>query len=39
MAKEILIGQINFKKPVLNIMPPVYSNMFKSGKTIITEKT
>ena len=26
------------KKPVLNIMPPVYSNMFKSGKTIISEK-
>ena len=26
------------KKPVLNIIPPVYSNMFKSGKTIISEK-
>ena len=26
------------KKPVLNILPPVYSNMFKSGKTIISEK-
>ena len=26
------------KKPVLNIMPPIYSNMFESGKTIISEK-
>ena len=26
------------KKPILNIMPPDYSNMFKSGKTILSEK-
>jgi hypothetical protein len=26
------------KKPVLNIIPPDYSNMFKSGKTILSEK-
>jgi len=26
------------KKPVLNIMPPVYSNLFKSGKTLTSER-
>tara|TARA_B100000963_G_scaffold359161_1_gene385656 strand:+ start:1507 stop:3297 length:1791 start_codon:yes stop_codon:yes gene_type:complete len=34
------LGQADqfLKKPVLNIMPPVYRNIFKSGKTIIFEK-
>jgi len=26
------------KKPVLNIMPPVYSNLFKSGKALTSER-
>lgn len=26
------------KKPVLNIMPPVYSNLFKTGKTLLSER-
>lgn len=26
------------KKPVLNIMPPVYNNLFKSGKTLTSER-
>ena len=26
------------KKPVLNIIPPVYSNLFKTGKTLLSER-